>query len=152
MFHQKLKLMMSPMLTANNLKMNVDLKPQKSIFQPLQNDLYGLVLCLLENYDQNVRFSMKEPYFSRSVLKGNISQLWFIENLMRFDASCSSSLNRNSSSKNHSFHQLTVWLFGTCGFAVFRPASVCRVGRSGLHLGTEVLAETRHFSLSCWLK
>ncbi|OPJ77680.1 hypothetical protein AV530_009482 [Patagioenas fasciata monilis] len=32
MFHQKLKLMMSPMLTANNLTMNVDLKPQKSIF------------------------------------------------------------------------------------------------------------------------
>lgn len=124
-YHQKWKLTMSPMLTANNLKMNVDLKPQKSIFRPLQNDLHGLVLYLLENYDQNVRFSTKEPYFSRNVLKGNTSQLWFIVNLTRFDASCSSSMNRNSSSKNHSFHQLRIWLFGTCGFAVFCPTGVC---------------------------
>lgn len=110
----------------------------------------------LENYDQNLRFSMKVPYCSKNVSKGSISQLWFIVNLMQFDASCSSSMNRNSSSKNHSFHQLSIWLLVTCGFAVFHPASMCWVARSGLHLGsvgmTEVLAEIRNFSLSCWLK
>lgn len=96
--------MMSSVLTAIDLQINMDLKSERSIFQPVQNYFYYLVLYLfenLENCDQNQRFSMNFLlYFSKNVSKGNISQLCFVVNLPQFIASRSSSMNQNIFTKS----------------------------------------------------